>query len=104
VVVALVLALTVPVSQLRTVTVAQSCCCPDPTRCHCPDHEPSKPGQPELRACHQATHVLVAPTLPAFAAPVVAMITAPAMRAAAPVLELVSPHAAPTPARPDAPS
>lgn len=102
--VALVLALAIPVSQLRTARVEQSCCCPNPARCHCPDHDPSKPTQPQLRACHQTTHITVAPTLPAFAAPAVAEVSAPVVEIVAVVLASQSPHAAPSPARPDAPS
>jgi len=102
--VALVLALTIPVSQLRTACVEQSCCCPDPAKCHCPDHDDSKPTQPQLRACHQTQHITVAPTLPAFAAPVIAAIPAPAVLVVAAIHPTRSPHAAPSPARPDAPS
>lgn len=102
--VALVLAFAVPVSQLRTVIVEKSCCCPDPSHCHCPDHEPSKQSQPSLRACHQTQHTIVAPTLPAFAAPALASADAPAPRTALVVHQLRDPHSAPPPARPDAPS
>jgi hypothetical protein len=104
VVVALVLALTIPVSQLRTVNVQQSCCCPDPAKCHCPDHDDKKPTQPQLRACHQTTHITVAPTLPAFAAPAIAVAPAPPVQVVAAVHPTLAPHAAPSPARPDAPS
>jgi len=101
--VALVLALTVPVSQLRTATVEKSCCCPDPTKCHCPDHD-GKGTQPEMRACHQTTHVTVAPVLPVFAAPVIATLAAPRVERVTAFHLTSAPHRAPAPARPDAPS
>ncbi|MEO7093716.1 MAG: hypothetical protein ABI175_10730 [Polyangiales bacterium] len=104
VVVALVLALTMPVSQLRTARVEKSCCCPDPAKCHCPDHDDRTPAQPELRACHQTTHVSVAPTLPAFAAPALAEVIDPVVATIAVIHATHAPHAAPAPARPDAPS
>lgn len=37
--VALIVALAMPVSQLRTMSVVKACCCPDPSNCHCPDHD-----------------------------------------------------------------
>ena len=103
-VVALLLALAVPTSQLRTVSITKSCCCPDPTKCHCPDHQKSKPGQPELRACHQTTQVHVAATLPAFTPPTALPVTQVTVVALAPVPSHAAPHTPPTPARPDAPS
>jgi hypothetical protein len=102
--VALVLALSMPVSQLRTIGIEQTCCCPDPAKCHCPDHDDDKPTQPEIRACHQTTHLSVAPTLPAFAAPVIAALPAPTIELAAAFHLALAPHAAPPPVRPDAPS
>lgn len=102
--VALVLALTIPVSQLRTACVEQSCCCPDPAKCHCPDHDDSKPTRPQLRACHQTQHITVAPTLPAFTAPVIAAVPLPAVQVVAALHVTLAPHVAPSPARPDAPS
>ncbi len=102
--VALVLALTVPASQLRTVTVEQSCCCPDAAKCHCPDHDGGTPGQAELRACHRTTHVTIAPTLPAFTPVAPAALPAPVVTVAAALPRPLSPHAPPPPARPAAPS
>ncbi|MBL0219874.1 MAG: hypothetical protein IPQ07_39165 [Myxococcales bacterium] len=103
-VVALLLALSVPTSQLRTVSITKSCCCPDPTKCHCPDHQKSRPGQPELRACHQTTEVNVAATLPAFTRPVVMPVTEATVVGLAPLSSHAAPHAPPIRARPDAPS
>jgi hypothetical protein len=103
-VVALLLALSVPVSQLRTVQIEQTCCCPNPAKCRCPDHRGDKPTQPELRACHQTTHTHIAPTLPAFAAPSATTVVAVAVTVAPRVFAHSAPHAAPPPIRPDAPS
>ncbi len=102
--VALVLAVGVPVSQLRTVRIERTCCCPDPAKCHCPDHDGTKPTQPELRACHQTTHAHVAPTLPAFAAPSVTPVMAVVVTLAPAAFAHSAPRAAPPPTRPDAPS
>ncbi|CAN5899950.1 hypothetical protein BH11MYX3_BH11MYX3_11080 [soil metagenome] len=102
--VALLLVLSIPVSQLRTVSIETSCCCPDPTKCHCPVQEGGKPGQPELRACHQTTHANIAPTLPAFAAPAVTTVISVARTIVRPTFLHSAPHGAPPPARPDAPS
>jgi len=104
VIVALLLALTIPVGQLRTIDVKTSCCCPDPTRCHCPDHAKGPVDQTQLKACHRTTQAHVAPTLPAFAAPVVAVTDLPAILADSPVIVLATPLDAPPPPRPDAPS
>ena len=103
-VVAIVVALSVPVSQLTTVAVAQTCCCPDPDNCHCPDHKADHGTQPSLRACHQQREITVAPQLPTFTPPAIALVQ-PALRVvAAPVIALHSPHTPPTPQRPDTPS
>ena len=72
--VAVVVALAVPISQLRTVAVIKSCCCPDPTNCHCPDHKTDPSQHPEMRACHNTQHTVVAPQAPAFAAPDLAVV------------------------------
>jgi hypothetical protein len=97
-------ALALPVSQVPTVSVIHSCCCPDPDQCHCPEHEPVAPPGPELRACHRTVQLLVGPQAPAFAAPAIAMIEAPARRAIEPIHVVTAPHAPPPPDRPDAPS
>jgi hypothetical protein len=103
-VVAIVVALAVPVSQLRTVMVVKSCCCPDPTNCHCPDHKADSTPQPTMRACHNTERAIVAPQLPSFAAPAIVVADAPAVVAAALPPMLPAPHPAPPPSRPDAPS
>jgi len=101
--VAIAVALAVPVSQLRTVTVIKSCCCPDPANCHCPDHKPD-PSQPAMRVCHNSERAIIAPVLPAFRAPVVAVAVIPEVAVIELAHDVPSPHPAPPPARPDAPS
>ncbi|MEO7731288.1 MAG: hypothetical protein ABIY55_09970 [Kofleriaceae bacterium] len=104
VVVAVVVALAVPVSQLRTVSIIRTCCCPDPDSCHCPDHTPDSSTQPSMRACHNSERAIVAPELPAFQAPAVAIVATPALVVIALEHAVVTPHPAPPLNRPDAPS
>jgi hypothetical protein len=104
VVVAILVALAVPVSQFRSVSVIKACCCPDPDNCHCPDHEKASPSQPTIRACHNTEHAVIAPQLPAFTAPVVGAVAAPVVAVLAVDPSIAAPHPAPPPTRPDAPS
>ncbi|HET9991882.1 MAG TPA: hypothetical protein VFQ65_25310 [Kofleriaceae bacterium] len=103
--VALVVALAVPVSQLRTVTtINEPCCCPDPAHCHCPTHSQDPTGEPQLKSCHKVSHDVVAPQLPAFSPPAVAAAPVAARIVAIAVTSIPAPHAAPAARRPDAPS
>jgi hypothetical protein len=104
IVVAVIVALAVPVSQLRTIAIIKTCCCPDPTHCHCPDHKADAPAQPSMRACHNTERVVVAPELPAFRAPPVAVAVVPVIALVALDHSIPAPHPAPPPTRPDAPS
>ena len=103
-VVAIVVALSVPISQLRTVAVVTKCCCPDPSHCHCPDHKPDRSKDATLRACHRTQHEAVAPQLPAFTSPEVAIAIAPVRAVVAIAPLIAAPHPAPVSRRPDAPS
>ena len=100
----LALALCLGVAELRLPDVTVSCCCPDPASCHCPDHKADHSGQPAMRACHRTQHELVAPQAPVFVAPQLALAAPPIAPAPPIVIALADPHAAPAPARPDAPS
>jgi hypothetical protein len=102
--VAIVVALAVPVSQLRIVSVVKACCCPDPAQCRCPDHKADPSAPPSMRACHQTERVSVTPQMPAFHPPVVAVVMAPAVARTAVDHVMPAPHPAPPPLRPDAPS
>lgn len=102
--VAMIVALAVPVSELHTVTILKSCCCPDPDDCHCPDHQTDSSSQPSMRACHNTQRTIIAPQLPAFHAPAVTVAQVPAITAVAIDRAIPAPHPAPPPTRPDAPS
>jgi hypothetical protein len=104
VVVAIVVAFAVPVSQLRTISIIKTCCCPDPSNCHCPDHKADLPSSPMMRACHNSERALIAPQLPAFHPPSVAARAIPAVAVAVISPLPLAPHPAPPPTRPDAPS
>jgi hypothetical protein len=103
-VVAILLGLVVPVSQLRTVSEQTECCCPDPDTCKCPDHDKDKPTQTTIKACHKTSQSFVAPVLPAFIAPAIEVASAPHVEAVPGTYVLPIPHPAPPPRRPDAPS
>ena len=104
IVVAIVTALALPVSQLRTRYVTTTCCCPDPSHCHCPDHKPGDSGVPAMRACHKEAHEIVSPVPPAIDVPEVAVAPAEPRVTVAIASPIPAPHAAPAPRRPDAPS
>jgi hypothetical protein len=104
IVVAVVCALAVPVSQLRTITVVAKCCCPDPSNCHCPDHKPDRSGCPAMRACHRWSHEVVAPEAPSFTPEQVAIAIAPIRATAAVLAAPHGPKAAPSPDEPYGPS
>jgi hypothetical protein len=104
IVVAIVLAISVPVSQLHTVATQTECCCPDPDQCKCPDHKGDTTTQPIMRACHKTQHQFVAPVLPAFVPPAIDIVVALEPVAFEPAFTHADPHPAPAPHRPDAPS
>jgi hypothetical protein len=100
---AIVVALAVPVAQLQTNAVVTTCCCPDPGRCHCPDHKADHGDGPSLRACHRTSQDLVRSQLPVFTPPLDRADPSEQPVVAA-VVPIASPHPAPPPARPAAPS
>ena len=101
--IAILLALTVPVTQLRLASDQPTCCCPDPDLCKCADHQP-EPGTPTLRACHGDGADVVRTQLPQLAAPLVSAIVRPETPTVSTALAPSLPHPAPAPRRPDAPS
>jgi hypothetical protein len=101
---AILVALAVPVSQWRMVSVIKECCCPDPETCHCPHPKPDDGSQSTLRACHTTEQVVVTPQLPAFRAVSVALVQMPARSSTFVEHTVPSPHPTPPPSRPDAPS
>lgn len=102
-VVAIVVALAVPVSQLRLLAVVASCCCPDPDNCHCPDHTPDHGDQAKLKQCHRS-----ADTIESAAASSVALVVrselVPQRTAAVVHHVIVAPHTSPFVERPRGPS
>jgi hypothetical protein len=68
-IVAVCIALAMPVSQLRMSYVVVTCCCPDPTNCHCPHEKPDPSKCPGMRPCHRTNHEIVMPSAPSFAPP-----------------------------------
>lgn len=102
--VAILVALAVPVSQLRTVSVIQACCCPEPTNCHCPDHKDSGSPAPAMSACHKTERTVVSPQAPVFDPPHVVATEIHVIAVACIAPGLSSPHFAPAPRRPAAPS
>lgn len=101
--VAILVMICVPVSQLRMELKKAACCCPDPSRCHCPDHK--KPsGHTTMKACHEPPVVLAATPAPVLASPGVELAAPVRIAALVAAPPLASPHAPPPPRRPDAPS
>ncbi|HSN26420.1 MAG TPA: hypothetical protein VLT45_09045 [Kofleriaceae bacterium] len=104
IVVAIVCALTVPATQLRTFSRVTTCCCPDPSHCHCPDHKLGPDGGPAMRACHRQATDFVAPVLPAFTPPEEVVLARAERAIPLAMVPLRTPHPAPALRRPDAPS
>ena len=104
IVVAIVLAISVPVSQLHTVGVQTQCCCPDPDDCKCPGHDADGAPQSQMQACHKTQREFVSPVLPAFVPPALELAVALEPVTFEPVFVHDVPHPAPAPRRPDAPS
>jgi hypothetical protein len=96
--------LAVPTAQLRTVARITTCCCPDENHCHCPKPPSGSPDQPSARTCHKQSHDFVAPLAPAFVTPELVAVSAPVRAMTLASAPLRTPHAAPAPRRPDAPS
>jgi hypothetical protein len=102
--VAICVALAVPVSQVRLVMTVSTCCCPDPSHCHCPPEKPERPAIPTMKTCHHRSHDVVSPSAPLFVRG-----TFEAKDLVRPMIEVATDlpgdhHAAPDPRRPDAPS
>jgi hypothetical protein len=101
--VAICVALAVPVSQVRLVTTVTSCCCPDPAHCHCPPEKPD-PATPTMKPCHHKSQDIVSPSAPLFVDGAIE-----ATSDVRPVIEVAielpsDRHDTPDPRRPDAPS
>lgn len=104
IVAALFVIVALPVGQLRLAYAEKSCCCPNPAKCHCPDHKADTSKQPSMRSCHKTQHDVTSSSVPAFSAPVTVTAIPPVRIADISHFSLSVPHAAPAPRRPDAPS
>jgi hypothetical protein len=102
--IAVIVMFALPVSQLRTISITVECCCPDPTKCHCPDHDEDSGQQPSIKACHKSSQAFEAPAVPPFMPAVVEAVSVPA-RAIATVDHLLThPHQPPSLDAPRGPS
>jgi hypothetical protein len=100
---AIVVAVALPVASLRLVTTVATCCCPDPTDCHCPHDAKQTPDAPTMRTCHRSETTVVSPELPAFEPPITESVP-PTRVVASPAYSIPAPHPAPSLERPAAPS
>ena len=102
---ALLVAFAVPFAQLRTPTEVTTCnCCPDPTNCRCPTEKQHHGDVPGMQKCHHWQHTVAAPDAPSAVATSAVIETAVARPVALAMAPLRSPHDAPDPNRPAAPS
>lgn len=102
--IAVIVMIALPVSQLRTTSVAIQCCCPDPTRCHCPDDKGGHGPQPTMKACHKSSPAFEAPAPAPLVATAVETVTAPPRAIALTSHVLSHPHLPPSPDAPRGPS
>lgn len=100
---AVVVAIALPLGNLRTQRVELHCCCPSVEQCKCPDHD-TPPAAPTLGACHRTLDTFATPAIAAFVPPVRAMTTVVQRMTVVAHAALPLPHAPPPPRRPDAPS
>jgi hypothetical protein len=102
--IAVIVMFALPISQLRTVAIAVQCCCPDPTRCHCPDHGKDTSQQPSIKACHKTSQTFEAPTVQTFTPVAIESVSAPVQAIATVDHALTHPHQPPSLAAPRGPS
>ena len=100
----MLVAIAVPVTQLRTSIVVKACCCPDPSNCHCPPDKHHDDHGASLNACHHVDHVVVSAQAPSFTSPIAIALPDPTLELVAIELAPHEPHPAPDPNRPAAPS
>jgi len=100
--VAAAIALALPVGQLRWSAIERWCCCPDPDACRCPHDEP--PCDTQLGPCHATSDSFVSPALATFTPPPAIAMLEPIRVIERASHTIATPHAAPAPRRPDAPS
>ena len=96
--------LAVPVSQLQLETTRVECCCPDQSKCKCPDHDKDVPTQATMKACHKTATFLANASVPAFPLPADPAVDAPTRVAMHVAFATTQPHEPPSPARARGPS
>jgi hypothetical protein len=101
--VAVIVMLAVPVSQLRIVTVNHECCCPDPDKCHCPTDKDA-PSDTSMKACHSSTELIASAAAPMFVPQDYVDVPRPVTPIATAEIQLPKPHAPPMLDRPRGPS
>jgi hypothetical protein len=101
--VAVIVILAVPVTQLRLVTVTHQCCCPDPDNCHCPEDKVA-PRDTSMKACHESNEIIASASAPVFVAQPGVDVEGPVTPTAHAEIVLPAPHATPTLDRPRGPS
>ncbi len=102
--IAVIVMFALPISQLRTVSITVECCCPDPTKCHCPDHEGDPGKQPTIKACHKSSQTFEAPSAPPLIEIAVEAVSAEPRVIATIDHALAHPHQPPSPEAPRGPS
>jgi hypothetical protein len=98
--VAIMLSVIVPIAELRIADEQPTCCCPNPVICKCK----GDPSAPSMRVCHSTRTDLARAELPAFTPPIIQVVERTEQPVDVVSAALPSPHPAPAPARPDAPS
>jgi len=101
--VAVIVILAVPVTQLRLVTVTHQCCCPDPDNCHCPEDKDA-PSDTSIKACHESNVIVASASAPVFVAQPHEDLERPETPTARAEVDLPEPHATPSLDRPRGPS
>jgi hypothetical protein len=102
--VCVIVMLAVPVSQLQLESTRVECCCPDQSKCKCPDHDKDVPTQATMKACHKTVTFLASTSVPAFPMPADPAVDEPARAAMHVAFATSQPHEPPSPARARGPS
>jgi len=102
--VAIVVGLAVPITQLRIANVVKTCCCPDAAQCHCPKPKPGSDDNTSMKTCHDMSQIVVSADAPSCALVRGDVIPTSSAQSEIQFACLPRPHAAPGPAEPFGPS
>lgn len=100
----LVLIASLLVAPLAIAAPPEPCCCPQPARCKCPDHQAANRGHASVRRCGAPVRHPAPLPAPIAALPAPLVLATVVAAAPAPVTTLPSPHASPDLERPRGPS